>query len=61
MKLNEYWRHPFPWIMLLIFLYIVLYLAYAITVEKPKKERAVYSIDIHDGDSVVIYKNHYKK
>ena len=46
--------------MILILLYIVLYLIYAIAVEKPRKEKAVYSIEIHDGDSVVIYKNHYR-
>jgi hypothetical protein len=60
MKLNPYWSHPFPWVMILILLYIVLYLIYAIAVEKPRKEKAVYSIEIHDGDSVVIYKNHYR-
>jgi hypothetical protein len=60
MKLNMFWSHPFPWVMTLIFSYIILHISYVLIRETPVKEKAVYSIEIHDGDSVVIYKNHYK-
>ena len=28
--------------------------------QKPAKSYKLYSIEVHDGDSIVIYKNHYQ-
>jgi len=59
MKIN--WDHPVIWFFLGTFLIAITVMCLP---EKPKETKqkidAVYSIEIHDGDSVVIYKNHYR-